>query len=463
MGRDIKGVEDKENAFHDASRKLHSKLRKSEERSSSFRRRRKGQITFLFNRGNQEDEDDIPTPHTVGGTEDLASSKKFGRKRGITAQISRDNRDKEGSDLGNGTNPCDQRTCEKDTRAPRGSANERMKNFQIVLAEMKSLGKKNAKSATTSATGPDEDNDKTQRNQCSEPGMNKKSRIEEDSIRGKEKKSRRLSAEKGSPSSIGNWIAKAGKLQRVSAGEGSHEGLSRKSLFRSNSGHKIGVHFFGPKNGTGSPFFHGVETLDHFRGSSPFDPERELSRSKGGLSKRHNRRRGADGVLRRTRSSRSLDTHSDTRLHHDFLFSEDISGPESDLIQQLEEVKQTLQNSEQILESHIQDSIRQRAELRTEIGRLTDRCASLKKAQELRYRSVLDVFQENYKLLGYVESNFDYVLSAVSRERRSMLQEHLYSLLRFIADNTMATVFSIVQAASRLYLRLWPRTREEQR
>lgn len=97
-----------------------------------------------------------------------------------------------------------------------------------------------------------------------------------------------------------------------------------------------------------------------------------------------------------------------------------------------------------------------RRETRTKMKDLTDAHASLRDTQELTYRNILDVINDNQKVLGYVESNYDFVLSIVGSGRRcsSGLRGHLIKALHYLGDNTIEVVFKITKFVAGVYASL---------
>lgn len=90
------------------------------------------------------------------------------------------------------------------------------------------------------------------------------------------------------------------------------------------------------------------------------------------------------------------------------------------------------------------------------LKRLSAAHNSLSDAQEIRFRSALDVLNDNQKVLGYVESNFDYVLSILGSGRRRCpgLLGHFLGALRYLGDNTIGFVFKIIRYCTCMYARL---------
>lgn len=192
-------------------------------------------------------------------------------------------------------------------------------------------------------------------------------------------------------------------------------------------------------------------TLD---GNSGGGTERFLASGKLVWTRRPDRKKRTQ-IMRRARSWNHLEHHTEDAPSQ-------IPSETDDSIQlmrlneQVRNLKIALLRSEQELSQLRIQTAHHRQETKAKLKRLSTAHTSLRDAQELRFRSALDVLNDNQKILGYVESNFDYVLSIVGSGRRRCpgLRGHFIGALRYLGDNTIELGFKIVRIATGLYARL---------
>lgn len=249
--------------------------------------------------------------------------------------------------------------------------------------------------------------------------------------------------------SMSTWLPRHNKARGTSAeGEAGH---NRRSPFRIDHFNKASNGVFGHAAVERSSLVRGKTDALEDRGSAE---ERFAQRTRP-KTRRQQKKRNIQ--MRRTRSSSSLTPQRGSGFHSNLPDDLIELSVEACLLDQIQELRTSLEKSERVLNDYIEDSKRDRAHISDQVDRLKNLYSSLSQSQDIRYKSLLDVFHENYKLLGYVESNFDYVLSVVARGKRTNLQGLFYGLLRFVARYTMAPILGIVRLGSRIYLRLFPR------
>lgn len=253
-------------------------------------------------------------------------------------------------------------------------------------------------------------------------------------------------------SNFSSWLVKAGRMKSSTPGEShSHHGPAtqfRRSSFRMGLGRSAGL------NTTGiAPEHRNVVETD-LDGTRSMMNLGELFAHQGKNLGPRLRQIGRDAkdVLRRTKSSHSLYNHHDSYMdtRSDPLALEEYTM----LTGSIQDLEQRMENAEKELHTFLDNATRQREQIVSEVTRLTKLCNSLKNEQEVKFRSVLDIFNENHKTLGYVESNFDYLLSVVDRGRRQGVREYVIRILQFLGDNTMDKIFYAIHAASEMLMRI---------
>lgn len=250
------------------------------------------------------------------------------------------------------------------------------------------------------------------------------------------------------PVSLGNWLTKT-KLQRQQG-----DAHSRRNPFKGDSTNRTGISLFGSRTQLFSNPCTNFDEQD--RTSHTTEDKGAPSRIWVPRSRKH--KRAVNGFMRRSRSWDTLHPHGDSKVSRNGEEMKQITAESNQLIS-VNEIRTTLEQAEQKMERYMEDSEKLHEEIRQDISRLQDLYASLSKAQELRYLSVLEVFHENYKILGYVESNFDYVMEIVTRGRTSSLQKLLNRTLTCFGDHGMAVLFQMIHAVSWLYLLVFPKRR----
>lgn len=164
--------------------------------------------------------------------------------------------------------------------------------------------------------------------------------------------------------------------------------------------------------------------------------------------------KGAGQLLRRVRSWSSTDVHRASTT----LLSPRLGREESEdeqhrwLSDQVRELHAQLFKAEQMVLQYQEKYSRSRQDTEKVLKQLGEVCGSLKQSQLLRHRNVVDMLSENQRLLGYVESNVDYVVSTMGSGRRRCpgLVGHFVGVLRMLGDNTMEVVFQLIRMTTRL-------------
>lgn len=206
------------------------------------------------------------------------------------------------------------------------------------------------------------------------------------------------------------------------------------------------------------PIFRTEGISENGRGAgSPIEEERGTPSAMSPWARRLDWKKGAGNVLRRVRSWSNLD--EETR--HSVFDDDDSTDIEHEKLFKIEEEMRVLrvalfkaQNRVRQIEEERKGELRA---LESKVRRYWTLYSSLKVDQELLYRNAGEVLHENQKILGYVESNYDFVISTVGSGRRRCpgLSGHFISALRHLGDNSMGCVFRVVKAATRLYAFFW--------
>lgn len=184
--------------------------------------------------------------------------------------------------------------------------------------------------------------------------------------------------------------------------------------------------------------------------------ERFLASAKMVLTRRLDWKKPTN-ILRRVRSWSNVEQEVENSMMSPRQHSQDNQSLQ---IEQLNEQVQTLQSALTRAELELcqlrAQTENNRRETRMKMKELTDAHTSLRDTQELTYLNALDVINDNQKVLGYVESSYDYVLSIVGSGRQcsSGLRRHLIKALHYLGDNTIEVVFKITRFAAGVYASL---------
>lgn len=207
------------------------------------------------------------------------------------------------------------------------------------------------------------------------------------------------------------------------------------------------VQFFGGR----FPLFQAEGTSEN--GRSPGEDEHGGNAARSPWARRLDWKKGAGNVLRRVRSWNNLDeepTNPEFRLDQQ-------TNEELDFVAKLEEevrgLSDKLHKSEEEIENIERERMNDLSALEAKMKRYWTLYSSLKVDQELLYRNAGEILHENQKILGYVESNYDYVISAVGSGRRRCpgLSGHFIGALRHLGDNSMEFVFQVVKVVTKIY------------
>lgn len=180
-----------------------------------------------------------------------------------------------------------------------------------------------------------------------------------------------------------------------------------------------------------------------------------------GTFKRNRGQAGKRGfqVLRRVKSFDSSLNADQSGLPFVFRNGPNKAKRHSELLAEVDFLEKSLWDCEFMLAILVDRQGKIRDKFSLEIESLKQRCASLDRTQEIHYRSVLDVFNENYRILGYVESHFAYLMSLIPKARPGTASDFVIDILRFMGDNTVSTILKIVRGATSLYSYFFPRNR----
>lgn len=241
---------------------------------------------------------------------------------------------------------------------------------------------------------------------------------------------------------LGSWLSRVAKVPRSSSAVLVKPSKSRKIRSGGSSRSK------GPPNSLKLGLFLSSPARD--RGQSHF----------GGHAKRGRIHAGRKGkhvlLLRRTKSVNSgleLTCAGLQRCRSGF----DSSESRGYDLQKLNFLQESLKDSQLHLATLIERQNKTRDNFFIEVARLKAMCATLNRTQEVHYHSILDVFNENHRAFGYMESNFRYIRSLLPRARPGSMTDYLIELFRFLGDNTVASLCTVVRSAVGLYLRFFPR------
>lgn len=332
-----------------------------------------------------------------------------------------------------------------ENRTCRGNFMEKKNNFQAVLTELKSRVRKSNRESEVELAGPNEwksDDVPPEvgiilEESASERGIGRKGKNNSFYAVG-------CAMDAGSSDHAGSWLSKAGKIHR----QAGIEGPNRKTPFQGNVGRGG---FFSSKLGSGIPLFSGGENAEVHRGVGSGAGRQQLS-TRNMRDRLQFKRRGVNSPMRRTKSWSSLQVQRDILMERDVpSLSQEWVG-ESILVREIEKLKSCLADAERDLKKMQEKAENNRTKMRAELDRLGRLYVSMTEDQERRYQSILEVFNENHTILGYVESNFDYLVSALSHQNQTFLQIYLQEVLRFIADRSMSSLFWAVKTGSRLYV-----------
>lgn len=123
------------------------------------------------------------------------------------------------------------------------------------------------------------------------------------------------------------------------------------------------------------------------------------------------------------------------------------------LREQVQSLRAALLRSEHELSQLKAQTSHYRQEMRSKLRRLSTAHSCLHDAQELRFRSALDALNDNQKVLGYVESSFDHVLSVIGSGRNKCpgLRGHFFKALRYFGDGSIELVFQVIRLSTKIY------------
>ncbi|KAI0564899.1 hypothetical protein FGB62_22g040 [Gracilaria domingensis] len=245
--------------------------------------------------------------------------------------------------------------------------------------------------------------------------------------------------------SVGHWIEKVTKISR---NKGLDVNTSRKGRSPNQGrarGGLLGIGKGAQNNTKIAAFFQGMAKE---RQNSPDSGAGRPTRIQPGI-------KGLQGVLRKVRSYDSnAASKSSPRCRNSCRCCSEIVPAHNDLVR----LEKSLWKSEVTLAGLVERQAKDRLEFSRQIAGLKNTCTNLKRTQEMHYRNVLDEFNENYRVIGNVESHFGYVTSVIGKGRRS---DVVTEVLRLMGDNTIAVLLNIVRATTSLYLYFFPRNRNK--
>lgn len=174
-------------------------------------------------------------------------------------------------------------------------------------------------------------------------------------------------------------------------------------------------------------------------------------------------KRRLHGVLRKVKSFESgLNANQSSSP---FVFRDGSKKADqcSEMLAEVDFLEKSLWDCELMLANLVDRQGKISGKLFLEIENLKQRCASLDRTQEIHYRSVLDLFNENYRILGYVESHFAYLLSLIPKSRPGTASDFMIDILRFMGDNAVSTLLKVIGSATSWYSYFFPRKRNTAR
>lgn len=116
--------------------------------------------------------------------------------------------------------------------------------------------------------------------------------------------------------------------------------------------------------------------------------------------------------------------------------------------EQLLELQERLLECEMQLQTLVETSIRNEEQFQTDIARFKRILGTVDQAQEIRYRSLLEVFTDNFKTMGTVEARFEEMLGTRERQMQTSSRGRLQYCLWLIADFAVKTLFRVLKAVS---------------
>lgn len=124
------------------------------------------------------------------------------------------------------------------------------------------------------------------------------------------------------------------------------------------------------------------------------------------------------------------------------------------MMREIERLNKELETASETLAQVQARACKNEAVLNTEMCRLHVLFASLDRAQELRFRSLMQVFSENFETIGLVESKFDIVMSMTEKARRASAGGRIARVLWFTADYACSALIAVLQFGTAAYSRI---------
>lgn len=334
-------------------------------------------------------------------------------------------------------------------KGTRNTPNERKPHFQVVMSELKSKTKtrNNHRDAFAGLFSKDKESPTTIHEGFSSGG---EGHVEKIGVPLHFCENAFLEcSEQGTPASIKNWLSKATIFQKGSP-------VSEIFQFASTPNPRRPFLTISPGNrstraGNGTQDFMEERDYSGPCRSSRREADTSAHPRKGNRLIRPFRRKGAFEILKRSRSVGNFSFQLD-QLFDDCVDFEPIdSTPGPRLVAQVHELLRVMDLSEENLTNLRIQGERNTFQLRSEIRRLNNMVLSMAHTQELRYRSLIDSFHENYRTLGQVESGLDYFLTLMNREKRSSIRHRFSRCIWFFLDHTVASLLTIVYVITSIY------------
>ena len=186
--------------------------------------------------------------------------------------------------------------------------------------------------------------------------------------------------------------------------------------------------------------------------------KRNMARFRMLSVRRHNSNNDSNRLsLRRTKSTASYETKSGNcwedvdeaqNRREDDTFTSNFEN-----LTQLRNMRRALIQSEQALSKLTEESRQNRTFYEMEIMRLKSLYKTLDQVQEIRHKQTLEVLDNNYKVLDFLERKFGYLISTITKSGHSNIQEAFNRIGQIVFNNLMTTAFKIVQFGSNYYYR----------